>query len=311
MNETTIRRLAFAKYLYHVSVEQSRAPEPMGAAAVLTFHDAVEFFLQVASEHVDAGAGQPSFLDYWDIIGKKLAPNVLPQKEGMRRLNKARVALKHHGTLPSRLDVESFRATVTSFLEESTPLVFGTPFAEISLSAFVSPESARAEIEKAMTVLEAGDIEGAIDSAALALELALSDYERRKSGAWGQSPFRFGESFSFSGFDLSELRRTHERTSRLVEKLVKSVENLQEAMKIVALGIDYRRYARFQLLAPYIAQTMDGKYHITRTQSAASHPPTAEDARFAIEFVIEAAIRILDFDYDVPLPAWMSETPRA
>jgi len=43
-------------------------------------------------------------------------------------MNKARVALKHHGTFPSRLDIESFRASTASLSEDNTPLVFGVSF---------------------------------------------------------------------------------------------------------------------------------------------------------------------------------------
>lgn len=43
----------------------------------------------------------------------------------MQRLNKVRVALKRHETLPSSPDTEAFRVRVTSFLEGNTSLVFG------------------------------------------------------------------------------------------------------------------------------------------------------------------------------------------
>jgi hypothetical protein len=309
MDEATVRRLAFAKYLYKLAVEQSRAPEPMNAAAVLMLHDAIEFFLQVASEYLNTGANQPNFIDYWEIIGRKLAPEALTQKEAMRRLNKSRVALKHHGTMPSQLDVESFRATATSFFEENTLIVFGAPFGEISLAGFVSPEKARQEIEKALSSLGSGDFEEAINHGALAFRIAMGDYERRKLNQWIDSPFQFGESFSYGSSDLSDLRRTHERTSRLIEKLVTSVQTMQAAMRIVALGIDYRRYARFQLLAPQIGQTLDGALHIGRDPTRPPYTPTAEDARYVIDFVIDAAIRILDFDYNVPKPEWLISPP--
>jgi hypothetical protein len=45
------RRLAFVRYLYDLAAEQSRKPEPMAMAAVLTWHDAVEMFLQIVAEH--------------------------------------------------------------------------------------------------------------------------------------------------------------------------------------------------------------------------------------------------------------------
>lgn len=98
---TVIKRLAFIKYLYKLAVDQSKRPEPLCSASILTFHDAIELFLQLASEHLNVGKQQPSFMEYWDLISQKLSNQELTQKESMRRLNRARVALKHHGTLPS------------------------------------------------------------------------------------------------------------------------------------------------------------------------------------------------------------------
>jgi len=306
MNESTVRRLAFAKYLYQVGVVQSSAPELMAAASVLTFHDAAEFFLQIASEHLNSGASHPNFLEYWQILGKKLHREVA-HKEGMRRLNKARVALKHSGTLPSRLDVESFRTTITLFLEENTRLIFGVPFADISLLAFVEPSSARGRLEEAERLLQAGELESACDQAAVAFEIILDDYIGRKELV-GRSPFAFGESLSFSSFDLQALRANDGGAARVVEKLVKSVEEMQQAMRVVALGIDYRRYARFKMFAPIVIPTIDGTYHISRWAHEGAQLIGNAETRFVIDFVIEAALRILDFDFDVYDP-WRERAP--
>lgn len=39
----------FARYVLSLGVEQSQQPEPLSAVSVLTFHDAVELFLQLTS----------------------------------------------------------------------------------------------------------------------------------------------------------------------------------------------------------------------------------------------------------------------
>jgi len=137
-----VRRLAFIKYLYQVAVEQSQRLEPLCSTSILTFHDAIELFLQLASEYLDVGKGRPSFMEYWEILAStsKLPEGVLIQKESMRRLNKARVALNHHGILPSKLGIEAFRASVTNFFEENTPLIFDIKFSEISLIELVRYE---------------------------------------------------------------------------------------------------------------------------------------------------------------------------
>lgn len=85
--DVIIKRLAFIKYLYRVAVEQSQKSEPLCAASVLFFHDAVELFLQLASEHLDIGKEGLKFMEYWDLISKKLGIE-LSQKESMRRLNR-------------------------------------------------------------------------------------------------------------------------------------------------------------------------------------------------------------------------------
>ncbi|HBX87013.1 MAG TPA: hypothetical protein DEG09_00170 [Marinilabiliaceae bacterium] len=95
-----MQRLAFIKYLYTVAVEQSKQPEPLSSSSILSFHNSIELFLQLASEYLDVGSKSPGFMDYWELLEPKLTEGGLTQKESMRRLNKARVALKHHGTLP-------------------------------------------------------------------------------------------------------------------------------------------------------------------------------------------------------------------
>lgn len=125
-----IRRVAFVKYLYNLGVGQSRQPEPLASVALLTFHDAVEMFLQIISEHHQVLAKRPDFLDYWALLKAK---NVdLPAYQAMKRLNTARVSLKHAGILPAHTDVEGFRATVSAFLQEAAAAALEIAFETVS-----------------------------------------------------------------------------------------------------------------------------------------------------------------------------------
>jgi len=81
-----------------------------------------ELFLQLAAEHLGARTPPDKFMDYWKLVEPKIPKGGPTQKLSMARLNKARVSLKHHGTLPSKLDIEAFRASTTSFFEERTPI---------------------------------------------------------------------------------------------------------------------------------------------------------------------------------------------
>lgn len=302
LDETTIRRLAFIKYLYQTSLSQSHAPSPLSCASLLTMHDAVELFLQLSSEHLNTGAGQPGFMEYWEILDKKLSPDGLGQKESMRRLNKSRVALKHHGTFPSELDIESFRASTTSFFGENTPLVFGVELGSISLIEFVNPESARKRLKDAEDFISRNDTLEALDEIAFAFEEMIADYEERKRNRYYSSPFNFGRDFAFlDSFSMGIRRgldRREQKFSEFVDRVKESIEALQGAIKILALGVDYRKYSRFKALTPYLARVMSGDWVVDRRFDEEHKPPT-EEARFCLDFVVETALVLAEFDYSV------------
>lgn len=303
LDQTTVTRLAFIKYLYQTSVSQSRAPSPLSCASLLTMHDAVELFLQLSSEHLNVGTGHPGFMDYWDILNSKVAPKELEQKESMRRLNKARVALKHHGTFPSNLDIESFRASTTNFFQDNTPLVFGVALNDISLIEFVNPDSSRQKLKDAQGQIESGDMLAALDNIALAFAEMIADYENRKRNQYHMSPFFFGQSMTFlSSFHMrlgtGSLSSPERRLGEFIDKVKESIEAMQSAIKMLALGIDYRKYSRFKMLTPHLTQVMSGDWVIHRRFEEEQKPPQ-EDARFCIDFVIESALALAEFDYTV------------
>jgi len=284
-------------------VEQSEKPEPLCSASILIFHDAIELFLQLASEYLDVGKAQPSFLEYWDLLSQKLRDHELTQKESMRRLNKARVALKHHGTLTSKLDIEAFRASATNFFKENAPIVFDILFSDISLIELVQCEDARSSLKKAEEELKDNKIEDALDKTAVAFAQLIDDYESRKRDRFGRSPFFFGESMThLSSFHMGIDRAGKSELGQLAEFIdnaKETIEALQNAVKILSLGIDYRRYVKFRLLTPYVYRMFDGHYLIRRNQWGSRGIPTAEDVQFCIDFVIESAITLQEFDFSI------------
>lgn len=303
LDHNDIRRLAFIKHLLGMAVSQSRAPEPLSSASLLTFHDAVELFLQLASEHLNAGGERLNFMEYWGAI--KQSGKELSQQESMRRLNKARVALKHHGNLPSRLDIEAFRASATSFFEENTPNIFGITLSEVSLVEFVQPEKAREMLKEAQTALERNEVGLAIEQIAISFVIMVDDYEARKRNSFGRSPFFFGKDLAFHDSFFMGLKgngREFDKLGEFVDRVKDSIEAIQEAVKMMALGIDYRRYSRFKLLTPPV--TKWPTIGVKRERSTAQ--VTREDADFCFDFVIEMALTLLEFDYSVSVSAPLS-----
>lgn len=295
LTETTLQRLAFIRYLYTTAVEQSRQPEPLGAASILTFHDSIELFLQLASEHLNTGDKKPGFIDYWNLLEPKLPKGGLSQKESMRRLNKSRVALKHHGTLPSKMDIEAFRASATNFFEENTPLVFGIEFSAISMINLVTCTEARGSLEEASQLIEEGRIEDALDKIAIAFAQLIDDHENRKRTRYGRSPFFFGESLTFNTGFFMEIE--DRKLADFVDKVRDSIEAMQSAMKLLSLGLDYRRFAKFRLFTPLITKLLSGEYSLDRVKR--EEPPSVNDCYFCYDFVVESAIRLQEFDFEV------------
>lgn len=305
LDEVSTRRLAFIRYLLNTAVEQSQRPEPLCSASILTFHDATELFLQLACEHLGVGRVRPNFLDYWEVLGQKLSGKGPTQKESMRRLNSARVELKHHGTLPSKLAIEGFRANAINFFEENTPILFGIGLSDVSLIELVQFEDAKKNLKEAEYLLNQSKIEDALDKVALAFEQLIRDYEMRKMGEFGRSPFFFGKEMDFLRsffWDFDQLLAGPSFTGKMeefVDSVRESLEALQGAVKILSLGIDYRRYAKFRLLTPNISWTIGGGIHFNRVTRGTEGTPTSDDVQFCIDFVIESAITLQEFDFNL------------
>jgi len=304
LGKTGVRRLAFIRFLFNLAVEQSRKPEPLSAASLLAFHDAIELFLQLASEYLNVGKRAVDFLEYWDLLSSKLSPKGLTQKESMRRLSKARVALKHHGTLPSKLDIDDFRVNATSFFAENTPIVFGIQLHDVSLVELVQYEKARDHLKEAEKSLKEDKREDALDNVACAFEELIRDYESTKIGKFGRSPFFFGRDMTFQSSFFLGFRRPlagsgfdRDGMAEFVDKVRESLLSLQSAVKILSLGIDYRRHIKFKLLTPHVSLDEHGEWAVNREMRGSKGIPAEEDVQFCIDFVIESAISLQELDF--------------
>ena len=101
MNSNLLRRLSLIKHLFSKSLEQIMNPEPVCCLAILTMHDSIELFLQLAAEKHNIGSTDISFMEYFEKLKNAVSTNIeIPYKEEIRRLNRARVALKQKGGIP-------------------------------------------------------------------------------------------------------------------------------------------------------------------------------------------------------------------
>jgi len=304
LDEAVTRRLALIKNMYRIAVQESQRPEPLCIISVLTFHDAIELFLELSCRTLDVDSENVSFMGYWDRLNAKLQEmkreGEVTQKASMQRLNKARVGLKHYGTMPSKLEIETFRSNVTSFFEENTPTIFKIGFASISLIDMVECNDAKNSLHEAEDLLARGKLTEALEKVAVAFRQVIGDHENRMRQKFGITPFFFGRHMAFPTSFSMGLDRS-DRMAGFVDKVNVSIENLREAVRILGLGIDYRKYVRFQSLTPTVYLTDKG-YLVSTSLHAFAQPSTEEptvakeDVQFCIDFTIESAITIQEFE---------------
>ncbi len=296
LEKSVITRLSFIKYLYRVGIDQSHLPEPMSSTSILTFHNAIELFLHLSAEVLDCKKTPKHFLEYWEVINKKLSGTEITQKVSMERLNKARVSLKHYGILPTKTDIEAFRASVTNFFEENTQIAFGISFTEISLIELVQNDKVRSLLKEAEDFLGKNEIFDSLDKISLGFELLIRDYENRKIGHGWLSPFLIGDDLTYLSGTFIHL---DDELKEFVDKVRKSIGQLQNAVKMIGLGFDYRKIVRFRLFTPEVIRSISGGIHFARRYRDSDELPTKDNVEFCINFVIESALKLQEFDFDI------------
>lgn len=286
MDSSMMKRLALVRHLFNVGVEQSHQAEPLNSVSILSFHDAVELFLQLTTEHHGISKNDRAFMDYWNPISSKIG-EPLHQRESMKRMNRARSQLKHHGMLPAPTDVESFRASTRNFFIENTPLVFGRDFDSISLVDFVSSQGVREVLSSAEESIKQDRLKYALKRTSLAFDTMVDEYVGSRPRPVS-SPFRFESGFEPSDSVLGK----DEDMVEFIDGVWEAITPMQKAITILCLGLDYRKYVKFETVV---------RRGISDPKNKDSEIGNREIdyVTFCFNYVIESAIHLQNFDHRV------------
>ncbi|NSC25190.1 hypothetical protein FM076_30150 [Streptomyces albus subsp. chlorinus] len=194
LTPTTIQRLAFIRFLHKQGMHQSAQPEPVSGTAILSFQDAAEHFLLLSAEHLEINIpGDIKFLQYWERLQPALPGNQpLPGKHPLGRMNKLRVDLKHHGTIPSASAIAQAKADITAFFTDATPLVFGVDFATVDMADLVTRSKTVEILKAAQDRVDQGNIPAAMAGLRIAFNELISYYGERRERGNARAPFSFG-----------------------------------------------------------------------------------------------------------------------
>jgi hypothetical protein len=289
----TVQRLAYVRYLYQEGIEQSRQPSPLRARAIGSFHDAVENFIGLTAEQLGVELKpRMEFLQYWEVLKPEIE---LPGKTPMKRLNDARIALKHNGTFPSDHQIEQAREALVDFFSTVTPKVFGVDFDSVDMTDLVTqPEVAR-YLREAQTHADIGDYSMACAGLSLAFKALLEHYVGDTHR--GRGPFAFGPTLHWH--DSPKIGHGEERRGQRLDKLSTIAGAVQEALRAITLGIDYQSLARFQITVPEVDSYADGSKRYV--EATITRELAADDYDWARHFVIESALRAAGADEVVRL----------
>jgi hypothetical protein len=293
LDQRFLKRLTFIKYLYSIALEQSRKAEPMCYASLLTFHDAIELFFDLSAECVGINL-DVSFMASFEEIDKQLTQGELSQKESVRRLNKARVNLKHDGLFPSILDIEAYRATATNFFEENTPLIFKINFSDISLAELISDIAVKEKIKSAEELLIKEAFEASLNNTAIAFQILIDNYFNKKDLFFTQPAFftrtdQFMLSVDFPTIEMSSFGTSNYDPK--MQKFTNLFTILFERINMLGLGIDYLKYAKFLSIIPEVHQGPVENWY-TRKKQCNPDKITKDHCDFCLQFVVESAIQI-------------------
>lgn len=139
MDERSVRQLLLARYYLHLAAEQLRSEADASKfAAINLLHEGLETTLISCADHLNAHVAERSGIEvYLDRINAKLIGSELPFRSRILRFNKARVAAKHHLTLPEQSFLTLMGTVVPEFIEAAVRLSFQIDLFDVSLADLV------------------------------------------------------------------------------------------------------------------------------------------------------------------------------
>ena len=286
------RRLALIRYMLQRAEQEAELSEPLHVPALLLLHDAAELLIVLVAEATNAAVKSGmDFLAYWDVIDGGLAPDKLGHKAEMAVVNKARVGLKHAGVIPTAAEVRRYATMTRSFVEDAAVVVFGTNLDQASLADLVPSVPLRTALKEAEAAIATSDIPGALGKARIAFELTLREDDERIRQLTGRHPLRASTSRLPSAFSLG-LQQPLREFGRAWDDLIAVVKRTDDAVRLMAKGIDYGEYMRFAALTPHAYWTLGNENPILSSDGSEAKA-TIHEASWAVDFAIRTALSVL------------------
>lgn len=250
LTDHILRRLSLIKKLYQTAVESSDGDSISHAISILPLQDAVELFLGLIAEIHDVDARRFDFMSYWPELKKKGVE--ISGQISMKRLNAARVNLKHLGIIPDKDDLKEFFATTTTFFIENTENIFNVEFLNISMVYLIQNKDLIAILSDAECALRGGQLKESVEFSAAAFAKAKEKMPETK----------MVRNSLFSRMSLTRISPDLAELDREVLNVRKNINTIISKMELMSLGVDISEYDHFKSLTPRVSVAIAGNYVI-------------------------------------------------
>jgi hypothetical protein len=166
-----VTRLALARYLLQHAGTLIEKPPPLCSLALLSMHDAIEMVLDVLAETADVAIPlRTNFNEYWTLLLKDPNRVYLSLERPIKRLNVARVALKHHGHRPAGDQLIAHLDNAVAFIEDVCDKNFDLALSDISMVELIKNDRVRNSLKEAQEAISRKGLQTAFMKAGLGLK---------------------------------------------------------------------------------------------------------------------------------------------
>lgn len=294
--EILLKRLSVVKLLFRNANEITQQSELTAYLSILSFHDAVDMYLNIAVEHLELKPKSRNETYLKDLI--ELIPNIR-HKSSMLKLNMNRNSIKHNSVSLGRLEVDSAKLNTFEFFNDNTKEIFDFEFEDISLFELLKYEKTKQLLTQAQIALHKGNFDEGVLFSADAFNNLIKDYKENKHNPFTTARFEFTKKVNYSpGSFMEEKHKIEQRLEPTIKEINQNFSNINSALEILALGLDYRKYAKYRAIVPsyFIFDKTANTYNY---HSHYGKHWSKENVEFLIDYVIDSALKLQDFEFDV------------
>ena len=294
MDERSVRQILLARYYLHLGTEQlSSTSEAARFAAINLYHEALETTLISCADYVNAKVPDRSTIElYLDRIDQKL-DGQLPFRTRILQFNKARVAAKHHLTLPDDSFLNIMKTVIPEFVQTAVRLVFGIDIEDVSLVDLIEDTEIASYLREAQRHLAAGQFYESLTASRKAFYV---QFEKQCDIAKFSDPKEAEARGIFSAFFSCEAPHHTKNPKYIADSVNKPsdyiiLDHAKLDSELLKEGIDVQTFWNIWRLTPETYQHPDGEWSVEYEFDLADDPQIKQSSTYVLDNLISITLQ--------------------